>query len=102
MAGGRWRPTVHAASTKMVACNEIASTGVSASGRSRVRHSRMTATSTHTPMTFSVLPKRDHTSLTPFHSSVRLRLRSADHRSSRWSRPTNGPVTRNPRPMTTA
>ena len=57
--GGRGRPTIAVAMTKIVAWREIAMTGTTAYHHCLVRHHTMRATMTQTPMTYSVLPMCD-------------------------------------------
>jgi len=101
MAGGRWRPTAMVANRKIVACNEIATSGTTDQRQSRVRHHRMTTTSRQTPMTLSVLPKREHTQLIGSQKSVRLRLNASVTPSSAWSTAMSGPVSSSPIPVRT-
>lgn len=99
-AGGRCRPTAMVANRKMVACSEMAMTGTAAHRQSRVRHQMTATTIAHTPITTSVLPKRENSQLTGSQKSVRRRLKATARASSRWSRPVSVRVMSRPTPTT--
>ena len=78
----------------------MAIAGTARKRQSRVRHSRTAVTTTQVPITISVFPTRDHTSVMPSHRSVRFRLNAAATESSRRSIADRAPVMRSPVPIT--
>ena len=90
------------ASTKMVACNEIAMTGTRLKSRSLVRHRMMSDTRMHTAMTYSVFPMWDQNIVMVFHVLVRSEARVLLTDSSLFDRPLRGPVMRKPKPTIAA